>query len=164
MLPSNWTGVPNKVAGECMCVYCVYLLCIYKYTYMQYIFWKYFHVYTFIYLYYYLIGRRYFSWSLEMNGTAVGGVLRSWYYSIIRWLQKTSHLKLGQPVSLCQFGRERVIWVNVPTRAVTILDFSYHGYCGHKNSRYRYIAMSIMLSWSQCHALNASSAVVLDAH
>ncbi len=32
----------------------------------------------------------------------------------MRWLQKTSHLKLGQPVSLCQFGRERVMWVNVP--------------------------------------------------
>ncbi len=31
----------------------------------------------------------------------------------------------------------------VLNRAVTILDFSYHGYCGHKNSRYRYIAISI---------------------
>ncbi len=31
----------------------------------------------------------------------------------------------------------------VLNRAVTILDFSYHGYFGHKNSRYRYIAVSI---------------------
>ncbi len=30
-----------------MCVYCVYLLCIYKYSHIQYIFWKYLHVYTF---------------------------------------------------------------------------------------------------------------------
>ncbi len=28
-----------------MCVYCVDLLCIYKYTHIQYIFWKYLHVY-----------------------------------------------------------------------------------------------------------------------
>ncbi len=28
-------------------------------------------------------------------------------------------------------------------RAVPILDFSYHGYCGHNNSRYRYITVSI---------------------
>ncbi len=28
-------------------------------------------------------------------------------------------------------------------RAVTILDFSNDVYCGHKNSRYRYIAISI---------------------
>ncbi len=31
----------------------------------------------------------------------------------------------------------------VPCRAVTILDFTYHGYCGFNNSRYRYIAISI---------------------
>ncbi len=29
------------------------------------------------------------------------------------------------------------------TRTVTLLDFSYHGYCGHKNSQYRYITVSI---------------------
>ncbi len=29
------------------------------------------------------------------------------------------------------------------SRAVTILDCSYHGYCGHKNSQYLYIAISI---------------------
>ncbi len=34
-----------------MYVYCVYLLCIYKYTHTVYIFGKYLHVYTFIYLY-----------------------------------------------------------------------------------------------------------------
>ncbi len=28
-------------------------------------------------------------------------------------------------------------------KSVTILDFSYHGYCGHKNSRYWYIAVCI---------------------
>ncbi len=37
VLPSNWTGVANKVAGdgECMCVYCEYLLCICKYTHIH---------------------------------------------------------------------------------------------------------------------------------
>ncbi len=29
------------------------------------------------------------------------------------------------------------------SRAVTILDCSYHGYCGHENSQYLYIAISI---------------------
>ncbi len=29
------------------------------------------------------------------------------------------------------------------SRAVTILDSSYHGYCGHENSQYLYIAISI---------------------
>ncbi len=37
VLPNNWTGVANKVAGdsECMCVYCEYLLCICKYTHIH---------------------------------------------------------------------------------------------------------------------------------
>ncbi len=32
-----------------VCMYCVYLLCIYKYTHIQYIIWKYLHEYTFIF-------------------------------------------------------------------------------------------------------------------
>ncbi len=32
----------------CVCVYCVCLLCIYKCTHIQYIFWKYLHVYIYI--------------------------------------------------------------------------------------------------------------------
>ncbi len=36
------------------CVYCVYLLCIYKHTHIQHIFWKYLQVFTFIYLYKYI--------------------------------------------------------------------------------------------------------------
>ncbi len=32
---------------------------------------------------------------------------------------------------------------NIDCRAVKILDFSYHCYCGYKNSQYRYIAISI---------------------
>ncbi len=33
-----------------MCVYCVYLLFIYKDTHIQYTFWKYLHVYIYIYI------------------------------------------------------------------------------------------------------------------
>ncbi len=38
-----------------MCVYCVYLLCIYKYKHMQYIFWNIYtdlHVYIYFYISY----------------------------------------------------------------------------------------------------------------
>ncbi len=31
VLPSNWTGVPNKVAGECICVY-IYIMYMYAYV------------------------------------------------------------------------------------------------------------------------------------
>ncbi len=51
-----------------MHVYCVYLLCIYKYTHIQYIFWKYLrlYIYIFIFLYFrlyiiYLIYKHIFS-------------------------------------------------------------------------------------------------------
>ncbi len=35
------------------------------------------------------------------------------------------------------------IYIYIYIRAVTILDFSYHSYCGHEDSWYRYIAISI---------------------
>ncbi len=45
--------IQNKsFSSHNMCVYCVYLLCIYKYTLMQYIFWRYLHIFTCIYLIY----------------------------------------------------------------------------------------------------------------
>ncbi len=43
--------IQNKRFCLHICVYCVYLLCIYKHTHIQYIFWKYLHVLTCIYLY-----------------------------------------------------------------------------------------------------------------
>ncbi len=36
-----------------------------------------------------------------------------------------------------------MMFISITIRWVTILDLSYHGYCGHKNSQYWYIAMSI---------------------
>ncbi len=41
----------------------------------------------------------------------------------------------------------------VLNRAVTILDFSYHGYYGHKNSRYRYITISIETLGGGCQII-----------
>ncbi len=35
--------------------------------------------------------------------------------------------------------------INPHSRAVMILDSSYHGYCGHKDSRYRYIAICLAI-------------------
>ncbi len=56
--------------------------------------------------------------------------------------------KLGKILHVYKFFQHfyldcRSILQSLPTGAVTILDFSYHGYCGHKNSRYRYIMVFI---------------------
>ncbi len=40
------------------------------------------------------------------------------------------------------------------TRAVTILDFSYHGYCGHNNSQYRHIAICIEILGGEIYQSN----------
>ncbi len=54
-----------------VCVYCVYLLCIYKYTHIQYIFWKYLHVYINIHIidiiYKLIFWQLYLFWKCRVN-------------------------------------------------------------------------------------------------
>ncbi len=51
---------------------------------------------------------------------------------------------IGNQVMYYYISPNIFLWRNnIDCTAVKILDFSYHCYCGHKNSQYRYIAISI---------------------